>query len=176
MINLNERITAAHQMMGERRLTAHALQTHNGVKHHVDRTSEREASKHRSMGSVTMGSDNFDRVDGTKSPSPVPPNPRHANIAHLQSPTELASFPFKATTCDCRLCIGNLRCIVRYNHGRQGNDFLFSNSHSMAGVSSFNGCPCSLTCSLFHFLVWFECARSRALIASVGQCRAPFNM
>ena len=92
MMNLNEQITAAQQMMGERRLTAHALQTHNGAKHDVDRMSEGAGSKRRSMGSVTIGSENSDRVDGAKSQSPVPPNPRHANIADLQSPTALENF------------------------------------------------------------------------------------
>ena len=50
--------------------------------------------------------------------------------------TPAFTFPFKATTCDCRLYIGNLRHIC---HGGKGNDFLFSNSHAMADVSNFNG-------------------------------------
>ena len=92
MMNHNERITVAQQMMGERRLTAHALQTHNGVKHDVDRISEGAGGKHRSMGSVTMRSENSHQVDGAKSQSPVRPNLRHANIANLQSPTSLESL------------------------------------------------------------------------------------
>ena len=74
MMSLNERITAAQQLIGERRLTAHALQTHNGANHNVDRMNEGAGSKRRSMGSVTMRSENFDRANGAESQSPVPPN------------------------------------------------------------------------------------------------------
>ena len=87
MMSLNERITAAQQLIGERRLTAHALQTHNGAKHDVDRMSEGAGSKRHSMGSVTMRSENWDRANGAESQSPVPPNHRHAKIEDLQSPT-----------------------------------------------------------------------------------------
>ena len=44
------------------------------------------------MGSLTMRSESSDQADGAKSPSPVMPNPRHANIADLQSPTALEPF------------------------------------------------------------------------------------
>ena len=89
MMSLNERITAAQQLMGGRRLTAHALLTQTGPKHDVDRMSEGAGSKRRSMGSVTMRSENSDRDNGAGSQSPVPLNPRHANIEDLQSPTAL---------------------------------------------------------------------------------------
>ena len=51
--------------------------------------SEGAGSKRQSMGSVIMQSEGSDRANGAGSPSPVPPNPRHANIEDLQSPTAL---------------------------------------------------------------------------------------
>ena len=89
MMSLNERITAAQQLIGKRRLTAHALQAHNGAKHDVDRMSEGAGSKRRSMGSVTMRSENSDRANGAESQSPGAPSHRHTNTEHLQSPTVL---------------------------------------------------------------------------------------
>ena len=89
MMSLNQGITAVQQIMGERRLNAHAWQTHNGAKHDVDRMSEGAGSKRRSMGGVTIRSENSDQSNGAGSQSPVPPNPRHANIEDLQSPTAL---------------------------------------------------------------------------------------
>ena len=53
--------------------------------------------------------------------------------------TQAFTIPFKATMCDCRLYIGNLRRNVCCNHSEQENDFVSSNSHSKAGVSSVNG-------------------------------------
>ena len=35
------------------------------------------------------------------------------------------TFPFKATTFDCPLYIGNLRRNIRCNHGGEGKDFCF---------------------------------------------------
>ena len=89
MMSRNARITAAQQLIGEGLLTAHALQTHNGAKHDVDRMSGAAGSKRRSMGKVTMPSETSDRADGAESQSSVQPNHRHANMEDLQSPTAL---------------------------------------------------------------------------------------
>ena len=90
MMSLNERITAAQQLTGERPLTAHALQTHDDAKHDVDRMSEDAGRKRRSVGSVTMRSENSDGANGTEEEFPDPRNIGHPNIEALQSPTALA--------------------------------------------------------------------------------------
>ena len=54
MMSLNENIRPAQQLMGERCLAAHALQTDNGAKPDAHPVSEGAGSKRRSMGSVAM--------------------------------------------------------------------------------------------------------------------------
>ena len=89
MMSLNERITAAPQLIGEGGLTGHALQRHHGAKHDVHRMSEGAEGKGLCMGSVTMRSKNYDRANGAHSQSQFPSNYRHANKEDLQSPTAL---------------------------------------------------------------------------------------
>ena len=82
------------------------------------------------------------------------------------------TFHFKGTTCDCRLYTSNLCGHVGCNHGRQRKYFLFSNSNSMAGVSS-SSCAVASAARRKGFLLQLGIRKKTKHAIVIGQ--APEN-